>query len=186
MPYCPKCGREMSKTMKFCPNCGSLRDPTVIREKSSKMPDILDLISVGGILIIIGVTALRYEFNIINVLIDYFQELINYGAFIRPPSILYEPIIFFFYVVCAFGIIISGVRIIFQRSTRKALSDLTGGIFAFLCAVIISNYAAENFTGHTTLAYFVVSIALVIIANAIIYYMLPETERNNSRHNVVS
>jgi hypothetical protein len=186
MPYCPKCGREMSKTMKFCPNCGSLRDPTVIREKSSKMPDILDLISVGGILIIIGVTALRYEFNIINVLIAYFQELINYGAFIRPPSILYEPIIFFFYVACAFGIIISGIRIIFLRSTRKALSDLTGAIFAFLCAFIISNYAAENFTGHTTLAYFVVSIALVIIANAVIYFMLPETDRNNSRHDAVS
>jgi len=180
MPYCPKCGREMSETMKFCPNCGALRDPTVIREKKSKMPDILDLISVGGILIIIGVTALRYQINIINVLIEYFQELINYGAFIKPPSELYEPIIFFFYVACAFGIIISGVRIIFQRSTRKALSDLTGGVFAFLCAFIISNYAADNITGHTTLAYFVVSIALVIIANAIIYYMLPEKERLES------
>ena len=184
MPYCPKCGREMSNTMKFCPHCGALRDPTVIREKRSKMPDILDLISVGGILIIIGVTALRYQINIINVLIEYFQELINYGAFIKPPSVLYEPIIFFFYVACAFGIIISGVRIIFQRSTRKALSDLTGAIFAFLCAFIMSNYAANYFTGHKTLAYFVVSIALVIIANAVIYYMLPEKERSNSLNEV--
>lgn len=178
MPYCTKCGEEVSNEMKFCPKCGvALRitpqPPALKEEKASKRPDILGAISAGVILIILAVTYIRYPINL-TIIIDYFKSIANQGAFLKPPLILFDPTIFFLYAAGVWGIVLSGLRIVFQRSVRKSLGDLVGGFFSFFLAFLLTNYASDAFTGRTTLAYFVIAIGFLIVVISIVYFVFPE------------
>lgn len=176
--YCPECGIEVSSDMKFCAKCGtplgvSPRRPLArIREERPKMPDILGFASVGVILILLALTYIKHPINA-SVMIEYFENMGSQGAFIKPPLILLDAVIFFFYAAGVWGIILSGLRIVLERSVRKALSDLVGGFFSLFLAYLATNYAADIFTNRTTLAYFIVGIGLLIIINAAIYFAYP-------------
>ena len=176
VPYCPECGEEVSYKMKFCPKCGvSLvtvqpKAPR-IEEKKCKRVDILGAISAGIILIIFVVTYIKYPINP-SIIIEYFESMTEQRAFIKPPSTFFDPAIFFLYAAGVWGIVLSGLRILFQRSARKALGDLIGGFFSFFLAYLLTNYAADVYSGRTTLAYFVMSIGLLIGANSIVLFAL--------------
>ena len=177
-PYCPKCGTQVTPDMKFCANCGtplgvSGRPPSArIREGRAKMPDILGFASVGVILILLALTYIRHPINA-SAMIDYLGNMGRQGVFIKPPLILLDAVIFFFYAAGVWGIILSGLRIVLERDMSKALSDLVGGFFSLLLAYLATNYRADIFTGRTTLAYFIVGIGLVVIVNAVIYFAFP-------------
>ena len=198
MVYCTKCGAKNEDDAKDCVECGAplqitpersylsrerrmenecfgLPRPSTarIRERRPKGPDILGFVSAGVILIIIALTYIRYPIAP-STIIDYFQNMADQGTFIKPPLILFDPAIFFLYAVGVWGIVLSGLRIIFQRSVRKALGDLIGGFFSFFCAFLVTNYAADAFTGRTTLAYFVIAIGFLIVVNSIVYFVFPE------------
>ena len=164
--------------MSFCPKCGtplgvSAKPPSAkIREGRPKMPDILGFVSFGVILILLALTYIRHPINP-SIMIDYFQNMGRQGAFIKPPLILLDAVIFFFYAAGAWGVVLSGLRIVLERSVRKALSDLVGGFFSLFLAYLATNYAADIFTGRTTLAYFVVGIGLLVIVNAVVYFAYP-------------
>ena len=176
--YCPKCGTQVSPDMKFCANCGTplgvgVRPPSArIRGGRAKMPDILGFASVGVILILLALTYIRHPINT-SVMVDYLGNMGRQGVFIKPPLILLDAVILFFYAAGVWGIILSGLRIVLERDVSKALSDLVGGFFSMLLAYLATNYRADVFTGRTTLAYFIVGIGLVVIVNAVIYFAFP-------------
>ena len=162
--------------MKFCSKCGAALGPTAkppatrIAERGPRRPDILGFVSAGVIIIIM---ALAYIRNPIapSVIIDYFESMGNQGTFLKPPLILLDAAIFFFYATGVWGIILSALRIVLERNARKAFGDLVGGFFSFFCAFLLTNYAADVFAGRITLAYFVVGIGLLVIVNAIAYFL---------------
>jgi len=178
MLNCPKCGEEVSPEMKFCPRCGAslaaARPSTFqVREKVPKGPDVLGLASAGVILIILALTYLRNPI-VPSVIIDYLESMGNQGAFIKPPSILLNAAIFFLYAVGLWGIVQAGLRLVFQRSVGKALGDLVGAFFSFFLAFLLARYDVNVFTGRMTLAFFIIGLGLLVIANAIVHFAFPE------------
>lgn len=185
MPYCPKCGKEVSNEMSFCPQCGGALGATT-QPDTSKMriavpfrvtvpreTDLLGLMSVGVVLILVALTYFRYTIDP-SVIGNYVQNMANKGVFIKPPLALLDPMIFFFYAVSVWGIVLSGLRIVLERSVKKALGDLSGCFFSFFCAFLLTNYAANVFTEQITGAYFVIAIGLLVVANVIISLAFPE------------
>ena len=167
MPYCPKCGEEIRDGKNFCPKCGAALSITVQEKK--KGPDVLGLMSVGVIIILIALTYLRYPIESSEIA-KYFESMADKKIFIKPPLIIFDAAFFFLCAVGLWGIILSGLRIVFQRSLRRALGDLIGGFFSFFYAFLLTNYAADIYTWQTTLAYFIIAIGLFIIINAIINF----------------
>jgi len=173
---CPECGAETSPEMKFCPKCGAAIGavPQPIKPRiRERGPDIIGLVSAGAILIIIGLAYVRNPIDP-SVITDYFQRMGTQRTFIKPPSVLFDAAIFLFYAVGVWSIVLSGLRIIFQRSVRNALGDLIGGFFSFFVAFLLTSYAEGVFTGRVTLAYFVIAIGVLVILNAALDFALKE------------
>jgi len=174
---CPTCGEEVNTQMKFCPKCGAPLGMTAqpstvgVKEKRPEQ-DVLGLASVGVILILIALTYIRNPISP-SVIIDYFEIMGNKGTFIKPPPIFFDAGVFFLYAVGVWGIVLSGLRMIFQRSTRKSLGDLVGAFFSFFLAFILTQYANNVFSGHLALAYFVIGVGLLVIINAILHFAIP-------------
>jgi len=168
---CPECGEEVSNEMKFCPKCGTALGG--MHKGGIERPDTLGAISAGMILIIIAVTFIRYPIEP-SIIVNYFENMADRGTFIKPPLILFDPIIFFFSAVGLWAIVLSGLRIILQRSERKAIGDLIGGVYSFFCAFLLTNYAADVFTWQRTLAYFIIAAGALVIINAITRFAFPK------------
>ena len=187
LPYCPRCGKEVSNEMSFCPQCGGVLDATTqpdtsgtrvtvpVRANVPRGPDLLDLISVGVVLILMGLTYYRYTIDL-SMISNYIQSMADKKAFIKPPMALLDPMIFFFYAVGIWGLVLSGLRIVLERKMRKAFGDLFGCFFSFFCAFLLNNYAADSFTEQIVGAYFVVAIGLLIVANVMIPLAFPENK----------
>jgi hypothetical protein len=177
--HCPKCGEKASSEMKFCSKCGtSLRvtvQPSAVKavEAVPRAPDILGLASAGVLLIIIALTYVQNPFDF-AVITGYFESMGSQGTYIKPPLVLFDAAIFFFYAVGVWGIVLSGLRAVLQRNVKKALGDIVGGLLALFVAFLLTNYATDVFTGRATLAYFIMAIGLLVIANTIIHYGFPE------------
>lgn len=144
-----------------------------LRDEERGFP--LGAISAGVILIILAVTYLIYEPTInFSTIVDYFERMGNLKTFIKPPIFLFDPAIFFFNAIGVWSLILSGLRIVFQRSAGKATGDVTGAFFSFFTAFLLTNYAADVFTEQTTLAYFIIGIGILVIINGVIYFAFPE------------
>ena len=179
MPYCSKCGGAVHDEISFCPQCGGAIGASArpvkfrIQKKGLRGPDILGIISAGVILIILAITYLRYPIGP-AVILDYIQSMSDLGAFIKPPLTLLNLVAFFLYTTGIWGIVLSGLRIIFQRSVRKALGDLIGGFFSLFCAYLLTSYATDVITGQIALGYFVITIGIIVIGSTIVYFTFPE------------
>jgi len=185
MPYCPRCGKEVSNEISFCPQCGTALGATIqsntsrmlvtvpVRANIPRRPDLLGLISAGAVLILVGLTWYRYAIDH-SMISNYIQKMADKNVFIKPPLALLDPIIFFFYAVGVWGIVLSGLRLVLEKNLRKAFGDLFGCFFSFFCAFLLTNYAANVFTEQIVGAYFMVAIGLLIAANAIVSLVFRE------------
>jgi hypothetical protein len=185
MPYCPRCGREVSNEISFCPQCGAtlgattqpatsrIRVTVPFRANIPRSSDLLGVISVGAFLVLVGLTWYRYSIDP-SMISNYIQKMTDKKGFIKPPMALLDPMIFFLYAVGVWEIVLSGLRIVLEKRVRKALGDLFGCFFSFFCAFLLTNYAANVFTEQIMGAYFIIAIGLLIIANAIVSLVFPE------------
>jgi len=179
MPYCIKCGTEIGSEMTFCPKCGaSLHGP--VQPPPAREPptggneaNVLGAISVGAILIILAVTYLRYPIDI-AIITDYFERMARQGLFIKPPAVLLDLVIFFLSALGVWTIALSGLRVVIQKAVRTAITDLLGGLFCFVLAFLVSNYARDVLTGQSTLAYSVITLGCLVILNVIIRFAFSE------------
>ncbi len=179
MPHCRKCGAEIDTEMTFCPKCGtSLAPPTQlppVREPPTggTTAPLLGALSMGVILIILAVTYLRYPIDI-AIITAYFERMARQGMFLKPPVILLEIVIFFLSALGVWTIVLSGLRVIVQKAVRTAITDLLGGLFCFLLAFLVSNYARDILTGRITLAYIVITFGCLVILNVVIRFVLSD------------
>lgn len=161
--------------MKFCPKCGASMQVPVQLPTSREAPtglkesNVLSAISVGAVLIILAVTYLRYPIDV-SIISDYFERMANQGMFIKPPAIILDLVSFFLSALGVWTIALSGFRVIIQKTVSTALTDLLGGLFCFVTAFLISNYARDVLPGRTTLAYIVITTGFLVILNVIIRF----------------
>jgi hypothetical protein len=134
-----------------------------------KETNVLNAISVGAVLIIIAVTYLRHPIDF-SIIADYFERMGNQGMFIKPPAILFAPVIFFLSALGVWTIAFSGLRVIIQKTVRTAITDLLGGLFLFFIAFLISNYSRDILTGRITLAYIIITSGFLVILNVVIRF----------------
>ena len=175
MSYCRKCGTEIDTEMEFCSKCGVslqvLVQQPILRKplKDIKDSNVLNAISVGAILIILAVTYLRYPIDA-SIISNYFESIVSQGMFIKPPVILFDLVIFFLSALGVWSITLSGLRVIIQKKVRASITDLLGGLFFFVIAFLISNYASDVLTERITLAYIVITLGFFVIINVIIRF----------------
>jgi hypothetical protein len=147
-----------------------------IPQRSREKPDFLGIVSGGVVLILLAITYIQYPISL-SVLTNYLENMATQGVFLKPPLQLIDFAVFFLNAAGLWGIALTVLRIIFEHNIRKAFSDLVGGFFSFFIAYLVTNYARGSFTGHATLAYFIMSLGLLIIANAAVYFIPSKRDR---------
>ncbi len=166
--------------MQFCPNCGtplpplaSIPSPPSPLPRSRQRSDLLGGLSVGVVFILLAITYIRYPFAPQTV-ITYIQRLANQRVFLKPPIILLNFGIFFFYASGAWGLILSALRLLIQRNIRQTGTDLLSAFFSLYCGYLLTNYLEDVITSQGAFAYFIVGLGVLIIGNAVIYLILKE------------
>jgi hypothetical protein len=161
--------------MQFCPNCGTAlpkHEPTPPTPssppQSRRRSDILGGLSAGVVLILLAITYIRYPVAPETV-ITYIQRLANQRVFLKPPLILLNFSIFFFYASGAWGFVLSALRLLIQRNIRQTVTDLLSAFFSIYCGYLLTNYLEDVITSQGAFAYFIVGIGVLIIGNAVIY-----------------
>ena len=175
MPYCQTCGGEVNSKMSGCPKCGTdLRGATKpFSKRINERGDIIGPLSAGVILILLAITYIRYPINL-SIIINYLQTIATQKTYIKPPSILSDSVIFFVFTMGIWKFILSGLRIVLQSKIRKAAEDFIGGVFILVFVFLITNYAADIYTGRTTLAYTIIAFGFLVISNLIIHFLTQE------------
>jgi hypothetical protein len=106
--------------------------------------------------------------------IAYIQRLANQRVFLKPPVILLNFSIFFFYASGAWGLVLSALRLILTSNSRQTLTDLLSAFFSIYCGYLFTNYLEDVVTSQGAFAYFIVGIGVLIIGNAVIYLTIKE------------
>ena len=194
MVRCSSCGSDNVEGALYCTNCGvrlqlgadSTRAAAPASERSSEQSrsrpsdrhrreetDFLGVLTVGVILIILAMTYLRYP-GVISAFDSYMRSLGGARGFVKPPRILIEPWVFFFEAIALWTFILAVLRIVLQRSLRRAVGDAVGALFSLFVAFLLTNYADAAYSGRIVLAYFVIGVGLIVVVNALTSFAFPD------------
>lgn len=172
---CPFCNDPIQEEMLFCPNCGSAipkqvpaSSPSPIHSRRKRRTDILGGLSAGVVLIILAISYLRYPVDPETVT-SYIQRLATQNVFLKPPIIVLNFGIFFFYASGAWRLVLSTLRLVVQHNIRQTLTDLLGALFSVYCGFLLTNYLENVVTSQGAFAYFIVGIGVLIVGNAVVY-----------------
>jgi len=179
MSHCPTCGGEVSAEMMFCPKCGaSLRvtpHSSTVRKsvEGDKVSNVLNLLSIGVILIVVAITYLRFPIDS-SIIINYFKNMANQGIILKPPLSLIQPIIFFLHAIGIWTLVLAGLHLVLWRRMKKAIENLVGGLFIFVLALLVNSYSTDVITGRITLAYLSIAFGSLIVVNVLIRFAFLE------------
>ncbi len=178
--YCPRCGGKVEPEMKFCPRCGTslkiistVTAPRIEKAPQPKQSEVLSLVSAGVFFMVLGLAYVLNPFDI-SLLTNYLQTMARLKVFIKPPQVLLDGAIFFFTALGIWGVILSGLRVLVEKKPKKAVSDLFGGLFSFYIAFLLLNYATNVFSAKEAFAFFIMGIGILIVANAILRFIIGE------------
>ena len=133
---------------------------------------LLRAISAGVVLLLLAVTVLRHP-DILALVGDYFRSMGEAGAVFRPPILLLQAGAFFLAAVGLWTLVMAAMRIVLQKSPRRALSEVVGSLFSFVVAFVLSGYAAGRYGGVAAIAFIIVGLGAIIIANGLIGAAFP-------------
>lgn len=157
---CPRCGAPRHPDARFCTRCG-----TSLRRAPAG--DLLGILSLGVVLILFAVTYLRYP-GAPAALLEYVEMMVVLERYVKPPRILLDAAGFLFYAAGVWGLVLATLRMVVQRSVGRAMSDLTGAVFALVVAYLATGYAVDRYTGRTVVAYVIIAAGVLVIVNAVI------------------
>jgi hypothetical protein len=140
--------------------------------EASRNESLLGAISAGAVLIMIALTFLRFP-TVFTVMGDYFRSMGELGIFFRPPQIMLEAAYFFFAAIGLWTLAMAVLRLLVQRSARRALNEAAGGLFSFYVAFVISLYAALRVGGIGAVALIIVGLGALVIVHGFIALALP-------------
>jgi len=178
MVTCSKCGTKNQKQAEFCTNCGvSLFSPkrSEIRKdkcfgKEKRDRDYMGFISFGSFLIIIGI-IISVNTSVFSNFLVWLNQLTNGKVWIRPSEDLITSVTLFFGLLGISNFFIAALKLIFNRSKRRGLSDIFSGIALILFAYMFNLYNDNVLRLRMILAIEVIICGLLIILYSILWYM---------------
>ena len=199
MVKCSSCGAENKDDATFCTKCGvrlqgSLGSQGVEASSSEQAKRLgskpslryhegegfLGAVSAGVILIILAITYLRYP-GVFSAFVGYIRAWEFARGFVKPPPVLVEPGIFFFESVAVWSLVLAVLRMIVQRSARRAVGEVAGALFCLFVAFLLTEYTSDIYAGRTVLAYLVIGVGLVVVANALASAAFPDRRAERNR-----
>jgi len=156
---------------------GRVRDETAWRfgrepPEVARTDAVLGSISAGAILVIIAVSILSYP-DSLRLLGDYLRLMGTLNAFVRPPAEIVDVGAFFFVAVGVWSFILAVLRILVQRSARKALDSVLGALYCLYLAYLLYAYAGLRVGTLGFLAFAVVGLGLLVIGEGLVAAAMP-------------
>ena len=200
MVKCPGCAAENEDSATFCTNCGVRLQGSAgsqgveassswrSQEEPGSKPSprryegegFLGALSAGVILIILAIAYLRYP-NVFSAFVGYLRSWEFAQGFVRPPPVLVEPVVFFLEGVAVWSLVLAVLRMIVQRSTRRAVGEVVGALFCLFVAFLLTEYIGDVYAGRTVLAYLVIGVGCVVVLNALASAAFPDRHHERNR-----
>jgi hypothetical protein len=185
LPFCSKCGKELSPGADYCIYCGTKASVTWTsdrwREREWRRTRRYErregdgwwgAVSAFGFLVIIGLTISNYP-NVLSLINAYLVSWGAHGQPILPGRALGRVIIYFLTACGVWGLIIACMRFAFTNAISRPMRDVVGALFVLYVAGAFSQFYAGSITGSALVVAFFIGLAVMIIANAAIALFLP-------------
>lgn len=181
MPYCERCGAEVSEDQRYCPKCGASVSEGVSRRRRHRSKrrdddicfgreserDPLDLLEFGLFLLVVGAVFLSNP-SVPAELIDWVRLMADLSAPIRPQASLISSATLFFGLVGFSNLFTAVVRVLMDKVWRRILPDLLAGAGFFAFAYLISLYAKEAITFTNVIAVEAVVFGISVVLYAVL------------------
>lgn len=177
MPFCEKCGAEVSEDQRHCQKCGAPvskgfpRRPRDSRRRrdddlcfgGESERDPLGLLEFGLFLLVVGAVFLSNS-SIFSELIDWITLMADRSSLIRPQASIISSATLFFGLVGFSNLFTAVARVMMDKVWRRILSDLLAGAGSLVFAYLISLYAKEAiaFTNVIAIEVIVFGISVVL------------------------
>jgi len=174
LPYCEKCGAEISEGDEFCLKCGASMKPDARprrRDHSFRRDDELcfgeerdplDALGFGFFLVIAGIIFYTYG-NPLWDFISWVESMGDAGSLIKPPIRLLDVAYMFFGLSGLANLVTVALRFTVDRNPRRIMSDLLSGIGLGVFAYLISLYAADTLSFSRVIGSQAIVVGLLII-----------------------
>lgn len=183
MPYCEKCGAQVSDEDQFCPSCGNpvkpgverraLRRPRHARERDvcfgreEPRGDPLGVVEFGLFLLVVGAVYMSNP-NILNSFVSWVRTMSDLQTAIRPPATLINSAALFFGLIGVSNLLTAGIRTMVDKVWRRILPDILAGLGLLAFAYVINLYGQRVIAWTNILAI----MAIVFGAMVILYTFL--------------
>ena len=187
--FCHVCGKELSEGAAYCPSCGAKvgayspadwwwerRRDRWERHDWEPTDAAWGAVRAVGFLVILGLTFVSYP-DVLTLFSKYLQSWQTYGHPVLPPHVLGVVLIFLFTAGGVWGLVSSGLRLVFSRRLRRPLLDVIGAFFSLYVAFILEAFYARTFGGADLVLAFFVGLAALILVNALIALFVPRRRR---------
>ena len=184
LPYCEKCGAEISDSDDYCLKCGASMKPDVTNRRYDRSfrrddelcfgeeRDPLDALGFGFFLVIAGIIFYTYG-NPLWDFVSWVESMGDAGSLIKPPARLLDVAYTFFGLTGLANIVTVAFRFTVDRNPRRIMSDLLTGAGLIAFAYLISMYAADTLSFSGVIGSQAIIVGLLII----VYYVSRNTWR---------
>ncbi|MGQ9514225.1 MAG: hypothetical protein ACUVTL_04155 [Thermoproteota archaeon] len=137
-------------------------------ERKRKLSGIIDLISFGVLLIVLGFiwsknTNLPYRAIAFFKSIGQYRNLPPYSAF----KDVYEAFIVFVYMLAAWSFLLAAIKIPLGLGVSNALSSALGGIFLLALGYFVREYLRGTFSVASMIGIFLILVGIFIIISGV-------------------
>ncbi len=188
--YCHRCGKELAPGAAYCHSCGAKVGEyspaewwwTWHREQRDRLDReptdaVWGAISAVGVLVILALTIVRYP-DVFTLVVRYLESWQAFNRPVLPPYALGQVVVFFFAACGIWGVVAAGSRLALTGRLRQPLRDFGGALFSLYVAFAFSQFYARTLNGVELVLAFLMGLAALVIANALISLFLPRRWRN--------
>ncbi|MFB0558557.1 MAG: zinc ribbon domain-containing protein [Candidatus Bathyarchaeia archaeon] len=183
MPYCEKCGAQISEEDQHCPSCGNpvkpgervrprrergyTRERDLCFRREEPRGDPLDIVEFGLFLLIVGVVYISNP-DILSGFISWVRLMADLGTMIRPPTPLTSSAVLFFALIGFSNLLTASIRVMVDKVWRRILSDILAGIGLLLFAYLINLYGQHIITWTNVIAIIAIVFGALVIAYSLL------------------
>ena len=122
-------------------------------------------VSFGAFLIILAV-AWMYHPWLPSEILAYFRSFERFGHPVAPPPILFEPAIFFAYVLGIWLLILAAIRAVAR--VKGVSSDVTGGVFFIFCGYLLGLYTQGRIPVGAIIPVIIILAGILVTISALV------------------
>ena len=124
-----------------------------------------DAISFGVMLIIVAVTWMYYAW-LPSEILAYLRSFETFGRPVAPPTILFEPAIFFTYVLGAWLLVLAAIRTLAR--VRGVSGNATSGVFFISCGYLFGLYSQGSISITTLIPVVIILLGVLFTIRSLV------------------